>query len=93
MPGMDRRRGKPKKFRGGDARPAPRRIPPPRTGLETKFYEEQQQKGASLVVTLIDGTTISGTVQDFDRDQITIEASSGPIVIRKTEILYLQEDA
>ena len=46
-----------------------------------------------LVVTLIDGTTISGTVQDFDRDQITIEDSSGPIVIRKTEIRYLQEDA
>jgi len=92
MPGMDRRKGKPKKFGGRDARPAPRRIPPPRTGLETKFYEEQQQSGASLVVTLIDGTTICGTIQEFDRDQITIEDSSGPIVIRKTEIRYLQED-
>ncbi len=93
MPGMDRRPGKPGKFRGRGGRPAPRRIPPPRTGLEAKFYEEQQRAGRSLVVTLIDGTTICGTVQEFDRDQITIEDSSGPIVIRKSEIRYLEEEA
>jgi small nuclear ribonucleoprotein (snRNP)-like protein len=93
MPDMDRRRSRPKRFRGREGRPAPRRVPPPDTGLEAKFYEEQRQAGAAVVVTLTDGTTVCGTIQEFDRGQITIEDSSGPIVIRKSEIRYLQVDA
>jgi small nuclear ribonucleoprotein (snRNP)-like protein len=40
---------------------------------------------------LADGRKIRGTVQEFDRDQVTIEEAGGPVVIRKTEIRYLYE--
>ena len=90
MPPMDRQRGKSSRRR--DARPPRRTPPPPRTGLEAEFLDETKRAGTQLVVTLADGTTLCGTVQDHNRDQITLEDSSGPIVIRKAEIRYLYED-
>jgi sRNA-binding regulator protein Hfq len=54
---------------------------------------QTQRAGTPLVVTLADGTKVCGRIQEFDRDQIVLEDSSGPIVIRKSEIRYLHEDA
>jgi sRNA-binding regulator protein Hfq len=90
MPLMDRPRGR----SGGkrDSRP-PRRTPPPNaTGLEANFFDEAMRERRQLVVTLIDGTKVCGTVEEYDRDQLTIEDSSGPIIIRKSEIRYLAEE-
>jgi small nuclear ribonucleoprotein (snRNP)-like protein len=98
MPGMDRppnrsrkRKGRPGQ-RTGHRPPPGRRTPPPaRTGLEAKFFNDAIRSGARLVVTLADGRKVRGTVQEFDRDQVTIEEATGTVVIRKTEIRYLYE--
>ena len=91
MPGMQRSRGK-----GGgshrDNRPVRRAPPPAATGLEAEFFEQARRGKLPLVLTLIDGTTICGIVREFDRDQVTIEDSSGNIVVRKREIRYLAQE-
>ena len=90
---MDRSHGKFRHPHRRDGRPTGRRPPPPpSTGLEAEFLSQKQRAKVPLVVTLTDGMTVCGTIQGFDRDQITIEDSSGPMVIRKSEIRYLQED-
>ena len=89
---MDRPRGRFRRPHPRDGRPPGRRQPPPPgTGLEAAFLTQKQRSGAQVVLRLSDGTTVCGKVQEFDRDQIVIEDSSGPIVIRKSEIRYLEE--
>ena len=71
----------------------PRRPPPPaRTGLESEFLERARRDGTRLVLRLADGRTVRGSIEDFDRDLITIDDAGGAIVIRKTEIRYLYEE-
>jgi hypothetical protein len=70
-----------------------RRTPPPeRTGLESVFLESRKRSGLPLVFCLRSGTTISGVVEDFDRDLIRIQPSEGPgLILRKIDIRYLHE--
>lgn len=93
MPAMKGPRGKSRKGARDGGRMPGRRVPPPAgTGKEAEFFSEVAQQGAEVVVTLIDGTIFSGTVQEHDRDQLILEDSSGPIVIRKSEIRYVAEE-
>ena len=75
----------------GPRPPARRTPPPPSTGLEAEYLERKAVEGAALVLTLSDGTKVSGTLVDQDRDQLTIEDSSGTIIVRKTDIRYIEE--
>ncbi len=79
--------------RDRDRRPPGRRVPPPpHTGLEQHYFESAQQSSTPLVITLADGRKISGAVQEFDRNQIVVEDSSGPLAIRKSDIRYISEE-
>ncbi len=79
--------------RGSRNRPSGFRAPPPPgTGREAGFYEDTISSGARVVLALADGSTVRGVLKEFDRDQMTIEAESGSIVVRKSTIRYISED-
>jgi len=65
--------------------------PPPGTGEESRYLDGLKEAGAILVVTLSNGDECRGTLEEVDRDQITIAAPSGSLVIRKRDIRYLRE--
>ena len=79
--------------RADNRAPVGRRVPPPaHTGLEAKFFEGVVRSGAGLVLLLADGRKLRGTLREFDRDQLTIEEATGPVVVRKSEIRYLYQE-
>lgn len=91
-PPKNRKRGGHGGPRSGGRPPQRRTPPPPHTGLEADFFGTLLREDARLVLKLADGREIRGTVCEFDRDQVTIERETGPIVIRKSEIRYLHEE-
>jgi hypothetical protein len=50
------------------------------------------RSGSRLVLLLVDGRKVRGVLRDFDRDQLTIEEATGPVVLRKSEIRYLYKE-
>ena len=87
-----RRRG-PKNRGGRPARPPKRTPPPPRTGLESRYFDECMASGEPLRILLRDGREIRGTVSEHDRDSIHVQSEDlGGVVVRKTEIRYLVEE-
>jgi len=40
-----------------------------------------------------DGQTVSGVIQSFDRDLITLDTAAGTIIVRKADVRYLGEGA
>jgi hypothetical protein len=99
MPDVERKPVRSRKSKGRDGRrpsvrrPPGRRTPPPaRTGREAKFFQSVMRSGSRLVLLLVDGRKVRGTLRDFDRDQLTIEEATGPVVLRKSEIRYLYRE-
>ncbi len=91
MSGMDRSKNRRRRKGGGSGAPA--RRPPPRegTGLEANYLETAQQEEEPLTVVLEDGKKVSGVVQGFDQDLLMLEAESGEVLIRKSEIKYVYD--
>jgi len=88
------KKGKQSRGRDGDGKGRPvRRAPPPdATGTEAQYLQGQQEAGTRIVVELIDGERLTGTIQRFSADSIAIELDSGPeAIVRKTEIRMLHE--
>ena len=89
---MDRPRHSRGRRKGGGGRPPGRRPPPPaNTGLEAAYLTVAQEEEEPLVVVLEDGKKVSGVVNGFDRDLLMLEAESGEVLIRKSEIKYVYE--
>jgi sRNA-binding regulator protein Hfq len=91
---FDRGRGpraRPGNGRGEGGPPGGRRPPPPEaTGQEAEFLDTVQAAGAPVEIHLRDGRILRGTIEQFDRDTITLERADGPpLLIRKPDIRYV----
>lgn len=77
---------------GADGTPPGRRPPPPpATGLEARYLQERMDAKDSLTLHMNDGKTVSGVIEGFDRDLITLGWSGGTIIVRKADVRYLHE--
>ncbi len=93
---MDRpggKRGSRKRNERDGGRPGRRTPPPPATGLENRYFEGVKSSGTLLVLTMTDGQTVSGPVEAFDRELITIGGERGSRVVRKSDIRYISEES
>jgi hypothetical protein len=88
------KRRKPHGGRNGDRR-GPRRTPPPETtGEEAKYLRGQKQAASPMVFRLVDGRTVRGRIEGFDRDMIRLTCDDDSnLVVRKSEIRYAYEDS
>ena len=60
--------------------------------MEAAYLSSIGQSEATLTVLLRSGETVSGVVESFDREVITIRPAEGPaLVLRKDDIRYLGE--
>jgi len=47
-----------------------------------------------MALRLVDGSTVRGRIEDFDRDLITVSIHDGTnVVVRKADIRYTYEDS
>lgn len=76
--------------------PPPKRKPPPdTTGNEAKYLLERKEERTPMVVRLVDGETVRGWIEYYDREMVKInrEREAGPnVFIRKVQIRYMYED-
>lgn len=83
MAANDRGRGKPRR------KPKPgRQSPPPEsTGREAGFLFKARDMQAVMVIETVDGRTLKGTIEYYDRDMIKLVPAEGPgLFMRKSEI-------
>jgi sRNA-binding regulator protein Hfq len=73
---------------------AGRRTPPPEsTGAEANYLNKNKEARTPMVVSLVDGETVHGVIEYYDRDMIKINRDSGPnLFIRKANIRYMYKD-
>ena len=93
---MEHRRGgggSHRRPQGGRGKPPGRRTPPPdATGAEADFLLKSKEGGTRLVFRLIDGETLSGKIEYYDRDMIKVYRKDGPnLFVRKEHIRYIEE--
>jgi len=71
-----------------------RRTPPPETtGEEVSYLARHKDARTPVVVHLIDGETVRGVIEYYDRDMIKINRAGGPnVFVRKVSIRYMFED-
>lgn len=100
MNDRDRRGKGPRRAHGGkgDGGRAPqhpgKRLPPPdATGAEAAYLAKNKEAKTTMVVQLLDGETVRGWIEYYDRDMIKINRDAGPnLFIRKSTIRYLYKD-
>jgi len=65
---------------------------PYQTFREIEYYQELVEKKTNLIVTFMDGSTVEGFLEYFDKNFIRITQKNLPnAFIYKSEIKYLQE--
>jgi sRNA-binding regulator protein Hfq len=64
--------------------------PPDATGAEATYLESKKESRAPMVVQLLDGEVLRGTIEYYDRDMIKIHRDAGPnLFVRKSTIRYM----
>ncbi|HLA11324.1 MAG TPA: hypothetical protein VJ023_12110 [Pyrinomonadaceae bacterium] len=80
------------------ARPAPaasvqvrkRTPPPPETNAEIFYYKKQIDAHTLMVIVLLDGEEIEGTIEWYDRGALKVNRKNGPnLLILKRNIKYM----
>lgn len=68
-----------------------KKIPPPvDTHAEVYYYKKQIDSRTMMVVVLVDGEEIEGTIEWYDREALKINRLDGPnILLLKHNIKYL----
>jgi len=65
---------------------------PYQTFREIEYYQELVEKKTNLIVTLLDGSTVEGFLEYFDKNFIRITRENHPnAFLYKSEIKYLRE--
>ena len=59
--------------------------------MEARYLQHKKKTSAVMRVQLRDGQSVEGVIREFDREVLTVEADSGPVLIRKSEIRYIEE--
>lgn len=69
-----------------------KRVPPEQTHAEQYYYLKQMTSRTAMVVRLIDGETIHGIIEWYDRDCIKVNRLDGPnLLIPKHVIKYIHK--
>jgi hypothetical protein len=69
---------------------AKKRIPPAETYAELFYYKKQIDAHTPMVIVLLDGEEIEGTIEWYDRDALKINRTSAPnILLLKQNIKYM----
>lgn len=71
-----------------------RRPPPPEaTGAEASYLQKNKEAKTRMVVQLLDGESVRGWIEYYDRDMIKINRTDGPnLFVRKGRIRYMYKD-
>jgi host factor-I protein len=71
------------------------RTPPPEeTREEASFLKALGDRQKSVSVKLMDGQTVTGWIEYYDRDMVRLTREGAPnLFIYKHEIMYIAEDA
>ena len=76
-------RGRPRRKQ----RPGRKTPPPEATGREARYLFKAREIQAPMVVDLLDGRVVTGTVEYYDRDMIKVVPDEGPgLFFRKEDI-------
>jgi sRNA-binding regulator protein Hfq len=68
-----------------------KRIPPPlETNAEIFYYKKQIDAHTPMVIVLLDGEEIEGTIEWYDRGALKVNRKSGPnLMVLKRNIKYM----
>jgi sRNA-binding regulator protein Hfq len=67
-----------------------KRIPPAETNAEIFYYKKQMDVHTQMVIVLVDGEEIEGTIEWYDRAALKINRRSGPnVMLLKHNIKYM----
>jgi sRNA-binding regulator protein Hfq len=77
-------------------RPAAERgkpVPPEQTNAEAFYYSKQMAARTSMVVVLLDGETLRGVIEWYDRDCVKLNRTEGPnLLVPKHSIKYMYKN-
>ena len=63
-----------------------------RNPIPTRYFDVAIHEGVALRVRMSDGKAVEGRVRENDREMLTLEVEGGgPVMIRKSEIRYVEE--
>lgn len=69
-----------------------KKAPPDQTNAEQYYYLKQMASKNPIVVKLVDGETITGVLEWYDKSCLKVNRESGPnLLIPKNSILYLHK--
>lgn len=70
---------------------AKRKVPPPsETNAETFYYKKQIDSRTPMVIILLDGEKIEGTIEWYDLDALKINRTGAPnLLLLKQNIKYM----
>lgn len=70
-----------------------RRVPPEQTNAESFYYKKQMDNKTPMVITLMDGEQIRGTIEWYDKGCIKLHREDAPnLLVLKQNIKYLSKE-
>ena len=90
--GQDRRGGPPPSRDNAAAAAAQgrKRIPPSETNAEIFYYKKQMDAHTVMVIVLLDGEEVEGTIEWYDRSALKVNRKGAPnILLLKHNIKYM----
>ncbi|MCU1287882.1 MAG: hypothetical protein JWN60_111 [Acidobacteria bacterium] len=82
--------------RQSDSQEARKKAPPVETNAETYYYKKQIDSRTLMVIVLLDGEEIEGTIEWYDLDALKVNRKDAPnLLLPKHNIKYMYkaEDA
>ncbi len=73
---------------------ARKKVPPEQTNAESFYYKKQMDSHTPMVVVLLDGETLNGSIEWYDKNSIKLNRPDGPnLLILKHCIKYMYKDS
>jgi sRNA-binding regulator protein Hfq len=73
---------------------ARRPVPPEQTNAESFYYLKQMTNKTPMVIQLLDGEIIRGTIEWYDKAALKVHRSDGPnILLLKHQVKYMYKES
>lgn len=70
-----------------------RRVPPEQTNAESFYYKKQMDNRTPMVITLLDGEQLRGTIEWYDKGCIKLHREGAPnLLVLKQNIKYIGKE-
>lgn len=77
----------------GQTSPSRKRVPPEQTHAENYYYRKQMEAHTPMVVVLMDGETIRGSIEWYDKNCLKVHRNGEPnLLVFKQCIKYLYKE-